>query len=57
MVEDELMIVLPPEIIELILVNEQLSINDVFNFAFTCKHLCSSVLSSNTLWRTKLFQR
>ncbi|KAJ8684303.1 hypothetical protein QAD02_020095 [Eretmocerus hayati] len=57
MAEDVLITFLPDEVTELILENKQLEIRDVLNFALTCKHLHKTVLSSNKLWRKKLYQR
>lgn len=48
---------LPNEIIDIILVNPNLSMKDVANLAFSCKHLYGIVMSSNNVWKAKFFQR
>lgn len=57
MAEDVLITFMPNEVIELILENEELTIQDTVNFALSCKHLQRIVLGSNKLWRTKFFMR
>lgn len=48
---------LPWEVIECILENDNLEIWDLFNFGLTCKYLFKAVIGSNKIWRRKFFQR
>ncbi|XP_058797547.1 F-box only protein 21-like isoform X2 [Phymastichus coffea] len=57
MAEDVLITFMPNEVIELIMENDELSIQDTVNFSLSCKHLHRIVFGSNKLWRTKFFMR
>lgn len=57
MAADVLITFLPCEIIEYMLENDNLEISDILNFRLTCKYLNQAVITSNKLWRRKLFQR
>ncbi|KAF7995108.1 hypothetical protein HCN44_004580 [Aphidius gifuensis] len=57
MAADVLISFLPCEVIEYILINDNLTVNDLINFGKTCKLFYKTITSSNKIWRTKLFKR
>ncbi|XP_025263612.1 F-box only protein 21 [Camponotus floridanus] len=48
---------LSDEVISIILGNVNISIEDIINFASTCKHFRSMINDDNILWQNKLYQR
>ncbi|XP_067216518.1 F-box only protein 21-like [Linepithema humile] len=47
---------LPPEVINIILCKENVSIKDIVSFARTCKRF-NNIINDNVLWRKKFYQR
>lgn len=57
MVSEASITLLPDEVIEYMLEDENVNMTDIVNLALTCRHLYVTITGSNKLWRAKFFQR